>query len=237
MKNKILKFIFLLFPCLFFLTGCGFSNGEESAESKYQVVENSSRFTVNSEKFIYVYNDGEKIQTSGLIVTFDNKTLTYDEYFLTTNDESPLNGKIEKDSTLTTSNKSSQFQFFVAYQLDAERKIFVSDGITITINNAKGSTPIVYWIVTGICILAIAFVFLLRSKDRNKKKDDQVASRKTFYENYETSSKEDDKPLLKVVTEEEKKEAEEKEKNNPFITSFKKKENLEKEENEKEDKK
>lgn len=230
MKKIFLKLFLLLFPCLFFLNGCGFSNGDDSAESKYQIVANSTRFVVNTDKFIFTYNDGEKIDTSRLVVTFDDKTLTYDEYFLTTNDAKPLDGKIGKDATLSGSNKQQQFQFYIAYQFDEERKIFVSDGITITINNEKGSTPWVYWVVSGVVIAAIAVVLFLRSKDKAKKNSNEEP-KKAFYHVYETDKKQtkNDEPVMKVMTEEERKAAEEKEKNNPFITSFAKKEQMDKE--------
>lgn len=223
MKKTLSIFFILFLPLIYLLTGCGFSNDSNDKAEQYTIVENSNRFVVSTEKFILVYESGEKINSESLEVTFDGNKLSTTDFFLSTDNSKPLSAKLDNDATLNGQYKTQQYQFYVCYQLDSERKIFVSKEITVTVNNKNGSTQIVYLIVAIVVIIAIGIALFLRSKYQNKNSSDSKTVKKKFYEHYETSKVEEKVNVFKA--EEEKKET----KDNPFITSFEKKEQIDKE--------
>lgn len=226
MKKTLSIFFILFLPFIYLLTGCGFSNGTDDITNEYTIVEKSPRFSVSTDKFMLVYESGESIKSDSLEVTFDGVKLQTTDFFLSTDNSKPLNAKLNNDATLNGQYKTQQYQFYVCYQLDSERKIFVSQEITVTVNNKNGSTQIVYIIVAIVVIIAIGFALFLRSKYQNKNSGDSKTVKKKFYEHYETNKVEENKNVFKAE-ENEKKE----EKANPFITSFEKKEKIDKEKN------
>ena len=225
MKKSLKKLLYLfLLPIIFIFTGC--SSLQKTDDVK--IVSDSDRLVVDTSSFKSIYQVDEKIDVLGLIVTFDSVKLTLDQFQLTNDNNNPKNDILTKDAILKGNYKTQDYYFYVFYELESEKTIFVSDGIKITVNNPSGSTKWLYLLIIGAIIIGISLLFVLKGQSNKKNKDGQQP-KKAFYHLGESNKKEE--PNKEVFAEKKETSTEdiEKEKNNPFITSFDKKSKKEKE--------
>lgn len=225
MKKTLKKLLYLfVLPLIFIFTGC--SSSQKTDDVK--IVSGSDRLVVDTSSFKSIYQVDEKIDVSGLVVTFDSVTLTKDQFQLTNDNNNPKNDILTSDAVLKGNYKTQDYYFYVFYELKSENTIFVSDAIKITVNNPSGSTKWLYLIIIGAIIIGISLLFVVKGQS-NKKNNDGQQPKKAFY--HLGDSKQKEEPNKGVFTEKKEPSAEdiEKEKNNPFITSFDKKSKKEKE--------
>lgn len=224
MKKLTQYLLILLVPFLFILTSCDETNKDPNGP---EIIQNSPRLVVNTDDFKSIYEEGEALDISGLVVTFDGNLLSSDDYFLSWDNSKPVESKVDLSLKFGEGQfKEQQGVFFVSYELKSSNAIFVSDAVNFTLVNPKGNTMWIYLTVLFLIIFAISLFFFVRSRSTKKP---STAPKSTFYhmndypqvdtperkEQEEQRKKEED---IKKKLEEEKKDMQ-----SPFITSFKKK--------------
>lgn len=137
--------------------------------SSYQVYhgnEHVLNLTV-TDSFQTSYQSGDKITFEGLVVTFDDVTLSSSQYYLTTEPTKPRENKIAEGDEVSTSGNKNAVSLYAAY--DVEDVTYVSSqSATIEANSSKSFSPIVYYVSMGVVIVAVGVWLFIRAKAKKE---------------------------------------------------------------------
>lgn len=170
--------IFILFIPLFLITSC-----KSNSNLDYKIDLNSNRLKVDDTNF---KNEGYKVNDTlddfnKLIVTFDDKVLTYNEninetdstYFISTSNSNPKNSVLKNSATVNSSST-----IFVAFktEIDNEETYFLKP-ITITADTSSNTvTKWITYVIVGLVIVAFAVLSYLKSKKKDGEKNEKKPS-------------------------------------------------------------
>ena len=167
--------ISLAFIPFLMLSSCG------SAEDPYKdhIKVNDSSFVVNTDNIKKEYNDGELLDLTNISVKLNGNEISTqaDEpkvncYFVTRSQSTPSLSLVKKENFKLSCNSSSADMTFYIGTLGGE-DLYISDGITIKVNNPNALKPWVWYVVSGVVIFGVIgmVTFTRRKKAKMMNKD------------------------------------------------------------------
>lgn len=153
-----------MLPLLFvptFLFGC---NNNANTSSTYEIKTDNKVEVAYGENFKKTYESGELFSVDGLTLYFDGEELTDSStYFFATSASKPVETEIDiGNDKVTGSSETSEVSFYAVYRYTTDT-YYLSDAITITVQNSNAATPWVTTTVTTVVFLAIVVLISIKT--------------------------------------------------------------------------